>query len=326
MKQQVLLSLILAGSLVTTAAHAQEENQNANTSTVKVSDVQKSEEKVGGDLDEEITNAKMRAESGSKSLWSVSADLVYNGGSLEDPMGKVRPNYAGVASKDSSTVFAADVAVAYRLSKRDSVRLGTGVSILTPLHNSIEETTNQNSARKAYVSNPYASWSRSFRAMGLQQNVSASGSWETRPAYTEANYVASTSFGWTILGEIPNTNWQPGIAVTLDYGFFGDGPNSDDTLSNVEGGRTDYTLGVYPFVEYAFNDTYSFRTVFRPATFDHYRDDAADSFYHNMWTQSVGLGIAVARDFYLYPNFQFAPEYMKADTTNVGVNATINVF
>lgn len=326
MKQQVLLSLILAGSLVTTAAHAQEESQSANTSTVKVSDVQKSEEKVGGDLDEEITNAKMRAESGSKSQWSVSADLTYNGGSLEDPLGPVRPNYSGIASQNNDALFAADVAVAYRLSKRDSLRLGTGITILTPLQNTIEESTNQNSARTAYVSNPYVSWSRSFRAMGLQQSISASGSWETRPSYTQANFLGGASAGWTILGEIPNTNWQPGISLSLDGTFFTDGAAETDTAANTQGGRTDYTIGLYPFVEYAFNDMFSFRTVFRPATFDHYRNDNADSFYHNLYTQSVGLGIAVARDFYLYPNLQFAPEYIASDRTNVGVNATINVF
>ncbi|MBO9665183.1 MAG: hypothetical protein J7501_00010 [Bdellovibrio sp.] len=329
MKKQVLVSLVLAASMAASvnarAEDKKENNQSANTSTVKVTDVQKKDEQVG-DLDNEITNAKMRAESGSKSKWSISMDMAYNGGNLVEPLGPVRPNYAGVSSQDSSASFGLDFAVAYRLSTRDSLRVGSGLTVLTPLQNNTEETMNENSNRKSYVSNPYVSWSRSFRAWNLQQSISASGSWETRPAYTNANYVAGTSFGWTVLGEIPNTNWQPGLSLSLDYTFFKDGAEATDTLSNVEGGRTDYTIGLYPFIEYAFNDMFSFRTVFRPAVFDHYRDDAADSFYHNMWTQSVGLGIAVSRDIYLYPNFQFAPEYMKADTTNVGMSATINVF
>ncbi len=326
MKKQILSSLILAGALVVAANAQAEESQSANTSKVKVTDVQKKDEQVSGDIDNEITNAKMRAESGSKSKWSISMDMTYNGGSLQDPLGEVRPNFAGVSSQDDSAYFSTDVAIAYRLNKRDSLRLGSGLTILSPLQNNQEETMNQNSNRKSYVSNPYIQWSRSFRAWNLQQSISASGSWETRPGYTAKNYVASNSFGWTILGEIPNTNWQPGVMLSLDYTHFSDGASAADTISNKDKGRVDYTVALYPFLEYAFNDTYSFRTVFRPAVFDHYRDESADTLYQNMWTQSVGLGIAVTRDIYLYPNFQFAPEYVQADTTNVGVSATLNVF
>ncbi|MEN0060113.1 MAG: hypothetical protein AAGB31_14840, partial [Bdellovibrio sp.] len=62
------MSLILAGSMVT-VAHAQEESQSANTSTLKASDVQNATEKKD-DIDQEITNARMRSELGSKSQWS----------------------------------------------------------------------------------------------------------------------------------------------------------------------------------------------------------------------------------------------------------------
>lgn len=54
------MSLILASSIVSVANAADEVVASENTSSVKVSDVQKSEEKVG-DIDDEITNAKMRA-------------------------------------------------------------------------------------------------------------------------------------------------------------------------------------------------------------------------------------------------------------------------
>lgn len=326
MKKQILASLILAGSLVVAVSAHAEEKQTANTSSVKVTDVQKKDETVPGDLDQEITNAKMRAESGSKSKWSVSTSLNYNGGNLETPFSAKRPNYAGVSTQDTSTSMSADIAVALRLTSRDQLRLGTGVTVKTPFQNTYEESTNQNGARKAAASAPYISWGRSFRAWNLQQSVGVTGSYETNPSYTDMGYVGTGSVDYTILGEIPNSNWQPGFAVTIAYTGFSDGAVATDTASNTVDGRSDYSIGLYPFIEYAFNDRYSFRTVFRPANFDHYRNDSGDTFYHNMWTQSVGVGIAVTRDIYLYPNFQFAPEYVQADTTNVGMSATINVF
>lgn len=316
----------MVASVNARAEDKKEKNQSANTSTVKVTDVQKKDEQ-NGDLDNEITNAKMRAESGSKSKWSVATSLTYNGGNLETPFSDVRPNYAGVTGADSATSISADVAIAYRINSRDSLRFGAGANINTPFQNTTEELMNENGNRKSSVSTPYISWGRSFRAAGLQQSLGASASYYTTPFMTDV-YKANSSVAldYTVLGEIPNSNWQPGIALSLSYVFFKDGAEATDTASNTEAGRSDYSVGLFPFVEYAFNDTYSFRTVFRPSSFDHYRDDNADTFAHNMWTQSVGLGVAVTRDIYLYPNFQFAPEYMRADTTNVGLNATLNVF
>ena len=42
--------------------------------------------------------------------------------------------------------------------------------------------------------------------------------------------------------------------------------------------------------------------------------------------QSMGIGMAVTRDIYLYPNVQFLPLDMRSDLTNVGMSANISFF
>jgi len=278
------------------------------------------------DIDTAITNAKLRAESGSKSKWSIKADINYNGGNLETPLGPVRPNYAGISSQDNSTSIAGTIGAAYRLGMFDSVRAGTGVLILTPFHNSWDDLKNSNGERKTDISNPYVEYSRSLKIDGWQNVFDTYYTHFTQSAYVEAHYVGYWDINHTALHKIGSTEWELGATAEFYYTFFSDEKSPEDTLSNPQNGRSDYTIGLYPLAEYAFSERYSFRTVFRFLTFDHYRSDSPSTFYRELYTQSVGLGIAITRDIYLYPNIQFAPEYLSPEQTNVGLNTTINIF
>ncbi len=59
---------------------------DAGETKVQIKEVTKAN-KVEGDLDQEISNLKLRAESGSKSKWSMSATANYRGGSVSSRLG-----------------------------------------------------------------------------------------------------------------------------------------------------------------------------------------------------------------------------------------------
>jgi hypothetical protein len=42
--------------------------------------------------------------------------------------------------------------------------------------------------------------------------------------------------------------------------------------------------------------------------------------------QSIGVGIAVTRDIYVYPNVQLVPDHIASNFTNFAVATTINMF
>jgi hypothetical protein len=281
-----------------------------------MTDVQKKEEKKG-DIDEEITNAKMRAESGSKSQWSVSADLSYMGGNLEKPFGAVRPNYSGEVSTNDVTYLDGTIAGSYRVDKNNRINLGTGVSMLTPFQATAQElTTSTENGGNSEVATPYVSWKYSGRIGSTQNSLSATY-YHSTSAYDVDVVKTSGQVGLShvVIADIEGSNWQPGLSTSFTQQIF--------TASNPN--TYDYQIGFYPFVEYAFNDKYSFRTVFRPFTFSHMANDDGD-IVRSMYTQSMGIGIAVARDLYLYPNMQFAPENLSPELTNLGVSMTANVF
>lgn len=279
-----------------------------------------------GDIDAEITNAKMRAESGSKSTWSIKANINYNGGNLEAPFGPNRPNYAGISSQDNSTSIAGTIAAAYRWNKAHTLRAGTGVLLLTPFQNTVEDVTNSRGVRKSNVSDPYLEYSKVLRIRGYQNIFDTLFTYYTQSAYNQAGYVGYYDVNHTALYKLEGSGWELGLNGDFNYTFFSNPALPSDTLTNPETGRSDYTIALYPFAEYGFNDRYSFRTVFRFLTFDHYRSDPTTTFLRQLYTQSVGLGIAVTRDIYLYPNMQFAPEYLSPDRTNLGLSTTINIF
>ena len=69
------------------------------------------------------------------------------------------------------------------------------------------------------------------------------------------------------------------------------------------------------------------RTISGLWVYDHLRSERDNfTFAKNKIYQSVGLGISVTRDIYLYPNVQFLPEDIRSDLTNVALSANINVF
>jgi hypothetical protein len=281
---------------------------------------------VPSDIDAEITNAKMRAESGSKSTWSIKANINYNGGNFEAPFGANRPNYAGISSQDNSTSIAGTIAAAYRWKKAHTLRAGTGVLLLTPFQNTYEDVTNSKGQRKSNVSDPYLEYSKVMRLRGYQNIFDTLFTYYTQSAYNNAGYVGIYDINHTALYKVENSAWELGLNGDFNCTFFSNDATPADTRTNPETGRSDYTIALYPFAEYALNDRYSFRTVFRFLTFDHYRSDPTTTFVRQLYTQSVGLGIAVTRDVYLYPNMQFAPEYLSPDRTNLGLSTTINIF
>lgn len=324
MKTQILMSLILAGSLVS-VAQAEEQNQNANTSTISVSDVQKSEEKKE-DIDQEITNARMRSELGSKSQWSFKSSLGYNGGSLEKPFDSIRPNYRASATIESLTALSGNVGVNYRVSKGGNLSFGTGVVIMAPLEGDITKDFQDPRAsrkgveqKRAQVSTPYLDYSHGYRALDMQMISSVTYSHYTEEDATDYyNLLGNLSVSQTVLADFGDSKWQGGVSLSLDKDLANGSFNVPGDL------RYDYGVGLFPFAEYAFNDNYSFRTVFGYFQFAAY--EGQSELIQLEPYQSVGVGVSITRDIYVYPNVQFTPKDMRSDRTNVAVSANLNLF
>lgn len=301
---------------------AQEQNASSaaeGETKIKIEEAAGKKNTVDGDIDQEITNRMLRAETGSKSKWSISLTGNYQGASLEKPFDKDRPNLTNDAYAPRVRM-GGDIGVRYRMSKNASVSAGTGWSIERPFHE----------AKRGDVSTPYVGINNATKAWGLQHVSSAMASLATDSDDLDLSMLGVFSLGHTMIYDFDGSASSVGLSLDGWVAAF----NSDDVAAD---SQRDYGFGAYPFFEYVFNDTFNFRTVFRPWMYSHTRAQRAGEYMHIPWTQSVGLGIAITRDIFLYPNFQFAWETWREDDFNlfrkntregatVALSATVNVF
>ncbi|HMN67542.1 MAG TPA: hypothetical protein PKC28_03290 [Bdellovibrionales bacterium] len=320
------LSLMFSGQVF-----AQEETAAAEGETkMKIEEATDKGNKVDGDIDQEITNAKLRAETGSKSKWSASALVIYYGGSLEEPFSKDRANPVNdpIAPK---TTMTGEIGVKYRLNKAQALSLDVGYALERPFHG----------AERGDVSNPSLKFNNAGK-IGAVQNVAGADLYVTTDSdQREIGDLGTFVLSNTMIYDFNGSRAAIGLAVDGQYTQF----NKENEIAEPKGQEAlpaiayqqDYQFAAYPFFEYAFNDLVNFRTVFRPWIFSHARADEGFTFQKRPWTQSIGVGFAVTRDIYIYPNFQYDWEKWRRDDYNwarentreasqVGVQANINVF
>ncbi len=332
MNTQHLLAAILTLSLVGTA-QAQEKKKASGETSVKIEEVKTSAESEvkrtseNDEADQVITNKKLRAETGSLSKWSVSTSLAYSGGSLEKPGAAVRPNIRNGLGTPALANIAGGVGIKYRTSALTSLKLGVGVKMTTPF----QEKAETNSARiqkefkrnddKIEVDNPSLGFTQ-LAKLGTVQSVSMlTGTMYTSQFTRDLGYVADLTAQQIFIKEVGTSGVSLGLLLGASMGTFDKNSNADKM------NQGDYSLGAYPFLEYVINDRFNLRTISGVWTYEHNRADA------NFWRlnknpiyQSVGLGISITRDIYLYPNIQFLPENIRSDLTNVALSTNINVF
>ncbi|POB13406.1 hypothetical protein [Halobacteriovorax sp. DA5] len=291
-KSSKLLMLILAAAM-TVQTHAQEEAKS----------------KKDGDIDSEITNARLRAQSGSKSDYSLSLSLGYNGGTLDDIFGEERPDIYGDPETETKTSFGGSFAGRYRFNKNDSMTVGAGFSVLNPWGHS-----------EGNVDNPYIGYSRIYKIGDFQTSTSADITFGTAESYKAVDLKQVVSASHNMMKRFEGTNLTVGASVSLSAYFYG----SEPEVAVSKEAMTELAVGFYPQLEYVFNDTFSFRTVF--GYFNYQKSRGEDSKLLRAYEyQSVGVGISVTRDIYVYPNIQFLADDLDADKTNFAISADINI-
>lgn len=313
----ILISLLALGTAnAQTAATKSKKSGETATKLKDVAPKAKKDTQGKGDLDEEITNARMRAESGSKSKFSLSVSAGYSGGSIKKPLAVERPNLLGNAETETATELSGDASLRYRFDKNYSATFGAGFSVYTPLQGDVSREE-----RQGDVSNPGLGFSRAGKIGPFQAISSIGYTYGTARSYRDIELNHMVDVGQNMLYTFERIPLTLGTAVAFITPIYG------DKVGNLNR-QTQFSAAVYPYAEYAFSDKYSLRTVFGYMNFWHRRtrDDAT---LFNMEKrpsyQSVGVGVSLTRDIYLYPNIQFLPTEMEAEKTNVALSATINV-
>lgn len=304
-----------------------ETTETTNQSSAKVDDLKQADQKVK-DNDDEITNPRLRATLGSKSKWSFRSSLNYSGGPAVKPFGAVRPNIINPnAQLGSVSSIDGQVGLNYRATKTSSINAGVTVNFINPLGGSVTETRindprpgrGASELDRYQVRSPYIGYNLGYKVAGVQMATELSYSHATDNDSRGLGTFGSSSLSQTIILNPGDSKFSGGLYLSGSAGFF-----DRAKASNYQNqGRTEYFIGATPFAEYQFNDKFGLRTVFNWANF--VKLDTTSQFVHLAKQQSAGLAISFSRDLYIYPNFQFIPDDIRIDRSNVGVSTIINL-
>jgi hypothetical protein len=321
MRKTSLLAILLAFSAH--QAFAQTTTAAESQSKIKVEDAKGSKNKVDGDVDQEVTNPLLRATMGSKSRWSMSTTVIYSGASVERPFAAMRPDIYGTPDVQFPAELSTSLGVRYRLTKSDSFTFGTSFGVRTPLQGHVDNAFDRKK-KESYregqfnVGDPTIGYNRTFAGAGLQHSMSVFMSAGTSVESRRVGTLVGSTAVYTFLKA-----FQSGVTLGLTSSLSG------FVIPDAQVGAQRFRFATLPFVEYAFNDKFRFRTISRYTWWQNNHGTGATDWMLLRGSQSAGIGMSFTRDIWVYPNIQWdwnTPLSQFASNTNVGINATINMF
>lgn len=273
----------------------------------------------GQDIDTIITNPKLRAETGSKSRYSLSTSLGYAGGSLHDTLGEKRPNITGATGSTDFPALNGSVSAKYNINTTNSIFGGIGVRWVAPLAGT--ETPKGYNGNRVDADNPYFIYQYVYNMAGLQSSVQLRQTFITTSDLRNRGFVTSWGLGQNSVYEIGTSGISVGFNTYVGLGYF------DKHTEELKGGQSDYSWAFSPAIEYRLSDKLNLRADTNLFVYEHIRSQ------RNAWTfrrqdvsQNFGIGYAVARDIYVSPGVSFVLGNLRADRTTWSLGATVNMF
>jgi len=274
------------------------------------------------EADQLITNRRLRADSGSLSLWSVSTAFNYQGGSLARPKDALRPNIVKGADALTLQNLTGDVGIKYRMTKLFSLTMSTGVFMTTPFHKTIKTDNSKlqknfdENHQKMTVNDPLLKATYVNKFFDVQSVTNLKLTLVTNNQQKLEGYQWSYYLSENIMRQHEGTKLSYGANIAIQtYSF----SRQNDAL-------TDRVFGIYPAIEYEINEKVNFRTAFGTFVYQHLRGDESNTYEKRKVYQSLGLGILLGRDVFLYPNIQYIPSDIRSDRTNIALSTNVNFF
>lgn len=288
------------------SAYAQTVDSGAQTSTIKIEDTTLKNKKF--EDNREITDSKLKADSGSLSRYSLKVSLSYFGPPVGDLSNKYQPNPDGSIGV-YSTSLGGSISGRYRLDKRSAISVGTGVSALTPFHG-VERTD---------VKTPFISYDRSTRVGEVQMRNSLGGSVTTIPNYRDVGQVGTLSLDNSLVYNIGDSGFATGVDVDFSYFLYERDYRPSDRKSST------YHLGVFPQLKYNFSDKVNVYTSVAMSFWNPRATDDASVMLNKTLSGRLGMGMAFTRSIYFAPYLNFYPDNLRADTTTVSFSTVFSI-
>ncbi|WP_413585301.1 hypothetical protein [Bdellovibrio sp. HCB274] len=261
--------------------------------------------------DKDITDARLKAESGSLSRYSLKASLSYSGPPVGDMSNPNQPNPDGSICA-CETSLGGSLGLRYRFDSKTAMSLGTGVNALTPFQG----------VKRYDVRNPYLGVDRNSRVGDIQMRNGVKGVYVTNQTYRDIGEYASFGYDTSVIYNFGTSGFAAGVDASFDYYFFDRGA---DVKSKKEMTTGRYSLGFFPQVKYNFTDKFNMYSSLA-VNFNNPRGtEDALVLWNRTLSSRLGLGYAIRRDIYFAPFLNFYPKTLTADSTTVNFATTFSI-
>lgn len=257
---------------------------------------------------EQITDAKLKAESGSLSKYSLSASLSYYGPTLGDLSAKDQPNPdASIGAYETS--LGGSLGGRYRISKTETLSTGTGIKAIHPFHG----------IERFEMNNPYLTYAVTNRNFGIQMKNSIGVSAITVPKYVAIGEYAGLNLENNLVYDFGTSGFAVGFETSLGYYFYNRGYDKKDKKAN------DYFLGFYPSVKYNFTDKLNMNTSLSIGYANMRSNKSRWNLENKTITQRLGVGYAITRDIFISPYLSFFPDNISDKETSLNISTSFSV-
>lgn len=276
------------------------------------------------DDDKEITDARIRAMSGSVSRYSAKFDLNYAGPPLNDFSAKLQPNPDDKVNPKKTNI-GGSIGTRYRLDKKSAIGLNVGIRALYPAYGIHEFETKD----------PNLNYDYTTRVGDIQMRNSIGFSYITNPDILQVGETSSMQLMQSLAYEIDNTRLFATIDTMFMYGFYDRGyvasppgfkrPKKVPTRLIGDGNAQRYMIAVMPGMKFRYSDALSFFTSVGVSEWNPRSQDSSLVLWHNTIMQHIGLGWAVQRDIYLSPAIDIYPQALAFDTTTFSLSTIFSI-
>lgn len=306
--KKCVLTLALAGLAVTAQAQTSTTKIDTTTkqeSTLKIKDL------IGNEKfedDKDITDSKLRADSGSRSKYSLKFALSYAGPPVGDLGARTQPNPDGTVGV-YETAVGGSISGRYRLDRRRAVGVGTGVTALTPFHGT----------ERLDVKNPFINFDINDRLGDVQMRHIYGLAVTTVPNFVDVGQYASLKYDNSLVYNIGTSGVALGLDTGLDFFLYSRKYEARDRKVSR------YHLAFYPQVKYNFSDKINAYTSLAMSYWNPRFESSEGAIRNKKLTQRVGMGIAFSRDIYFAPYLNFYPDNARMDSTTVSFSTIFSL-
>jgi hypothetical protein len=276
------------------------------------------------DVDQIITNIKMRAETGAKARYSIATAMGYSAGPVNNVLSDFRPNLSGGTGSTNFSSYSFTVSGKYNLSNQHALFAGIGGRWITPLSEGTPKSTNpakNYTGDEVDVENPYVTYQYLYRLWGVQSSFSATETFYTNSNLQRLGYVTNWSIGQNSLWDIGATGLTFGLNLAFNLGYF------DKHTAYAKAMQSTYGITLTPALEYRVNNWMNMRTDLYIFSVQHRRNkEELTTVVRQKVVQGFTLGFALTRDVYISPGIQWNPSEMKPNRTTTWLSANINIF